>query len=660
MRSTGGGRGAGACRRSRRNGADKGPAARRTFDERPAALAPAARSPAAARARDRVDPRRPSRGGRPRRGARRTTRRVRCALTEAWRDVIARDARLRRRRRHGVRRRSYERIANSVDRRHKLRRARCRSSTWPPPARASRPILSSSRRACANSTRTRSWSTLSSARLTACGRRTAKCTSSPPTARRSTNCATAATPTCRSSSERARTRACGNSPRCSTRWTSSSRASKPGFLSASAAGSLKLKSGLEVKLPEIDPQAAIATLLRLHRQSRILDRDVLALDLRVAGARVRAAVAGRRRPNGSTPMRRKKEGSHELPAAPAAHASDSGAQERDPVGSRHRRLENRLPDRAVDARWSRRARCAAEPTDARCSASAISVRTGSRAARSSIFRRRNMRRDSRSTRPSAWRASRSAASSSTCRAASSRRSALAPRLALRGKTVSEHDIHRVLEAASAANARPGRTVLHALPTTYSLDATRDVHDPKGMIGEELGVDLHVASCNSAAARNLMLVVERCHLRVEAMVATPYAAGLSTLVDDEAELGAAVVDFGGGTTTVGVFSGGRLIHVDAVAVGGIHVTQGYRARPQRVDDRRRAAKRRSTAPVSRRRRTTANRSPSTGSATTWIIPAICRNPSSCGSSVHASRRSSNSCATGCAPPGMPRRRAAGWS
>jgi cell division protein FtsA len=70
----------------------------------------------------------------------------------------------------------------------------------------------------------------------------------------------------------------------------------------------------------------------------------------------------------------------------------------------------------------------------------------------------------------------------------------------------------------------------------------------------------------------MLVIERCHLRVEAMVATPYAAGLSTLVDDEAELGAAVVDFGGGSTSVGVFSGGRLVHVDAVALGGGHVTR----------------------------------------------------------------------------------------
>ena len=146
------------------------------------------------------------------------------------------------------------------------------------------------------------------------------------------------------------------------------------------------------------------------------------------------------------------------------------------------------------------------------------------------------------------------------------------KVSTRGKTVSEHDIHRVLQAAAAANAQPGRAVMHALPTGFSLDATRDVRDPRGMVGEELGVDLHVASCESAAARNLMLVIERCHLRVEAMVATPYAAGLSTLVDDEAELGAAVVDFGGGSTTVGVFSGGRLIHVDAVAVGGIHVTR----------------------------------------------------------------------------------------
>jgi cell division protein FtsA len=69
----------------------------------------------------------------------------------------------------------------------------------------------------------------------------------------------------------------------------------------------------------------------------------------------------------------------------------------------------------------------------------------------------------------------------------------------------------------------------------------------------------------------MLAVERCHLGVEAVIATPYAAGLSALVEDEADMGCAVVDLGGGTTSVGIFSAGHLVHVDALAVGGHHVT-----------------------------------------------------------------------------------------
>jgi cell division protein FtsA len=145
------------------------------------------------------------------------------------------------------------------------------------------------------------------------------------------------------------------------------------------------------------------------------------------------------------------------------------------------------------------------------------------------------------------------------------------KIAIHGKAVGEREIHRVLEAASAASARAGRAVLHAAPMGFWIDATQGVRDPKGMVGAELGAELHVASCDAAAARNMMLAVERCHLRVEAMVATPYAAGLSSLVDDEAELGAALIDFGGGSTSVGVFAGGRLAHVDAVAVGGNHIT-----------------------------------------------------------------------------------------
>lgn len=147
----------------------------------------------------------------------------------------------------------------------------------------------------------------------------------------------------------------------------------------------------------------------------------------------------------------------------------------------------------------------------------------------------------------------------------------AANVALRGGSVSDRDMRRALEAASAHALHPGRAILHALPTSYSLDNQGDILDPAGMIGDSLGVSMHVVGADGAAARNLMLAVERCHLDIEAVVSTPYAAGLSALVDDEAEMGSIVIDMGGGTTSIGVFSRGHLMHVDAIAVGGHHIT-----------------------------------------------------------------------------------------
>ncbi len=140
-----------------------------------------------------------------------------------------------------------------------------------------------------------------------------------------------------------------------------------------------------------------------------------------------------------------------------------------------------------------------------------------------------------------------------------------------GRPVADSDLHRVREAAARGAARPGRSVLHALPNGYALDAMTGVDEPRGMIGDELGAAMHVVSCDDAAARNLMLAIERCHLDVEAMVAAPYAASLAVLVDDEKELGATVIDLGGGTTTLGIFHDGALTHVDGFAIGGRHVT-----------------------------------------------------------------------------------------
>jgi cell division protein FtsA len=140
-----------------------------------------------------------------------------------------------------------------------------------------------------------------------------------------------------------------------------------------------------------------------------------------------------------------------------------------------------------------------------------------------------------------------------------------------GSAVSENDIARVLAAGSHHSLRDGRAVLHSLPVGYSIDGVSGIRDPRGMLGNRLGVDMHVATTDVAAARNLMLAVERCHLDVEAMAASPYVAGLAVLADDEADLGAAVVDMGAGTTTIAAFQAGQLVHIDGFALGGHHVT-----------------------------------------------------------------------------------------
>lgn len=144
-------------------------------------------------------------------------------------------------------------------------------------------------------------------------------------------------------------------------------------------------------------------------------------------------------------------------------------------------------------------------------------------------------------------------------------------VSLDGQEVEKTDIVRVLKAVNSRSVRPERSIIHALPIGYALDGQKGIRDPKGMVGEKLGVDVAVISAETLAMRNLELVLHRCHLQIEALVATPYASGLASLVDDEAQLGVACIDFGGATTTVSVFNDGHLVYADAIAIGGHHLT-----------------------------------------------------------------------------------------
>src|ERR1700677_2520822 len=142
---------------------------------------------------------------------------------------------------------------------------------------------------------------------------------------------------------------------------------------------------------------------------------------------------------------------------------------------------------------------------------------------------------------------------------------------IRGGAVTAADVARITSTGMHHATGEGRTVLHALPVGYALDGVKRIRDPRGMVARQFGVDMNVVTVEATVARNLMLVVERCHLNVEAMAASPYVAGLSVLTDDEADLGAAVGEMGAGTTTIATYSGGRFVHASGFAVGGHHIT-----------------------------------------------------------------------------------------
>lgn len=142
---------------------------------------------------------------------------------------------------------------------------------------------------------------------------------------------------------------------------------------------------------------------------------------------------------------------------------------------------------------------------------------------------------------------------------------------LGGHEADASDIRRVLAAGAKQAQAAEREVVHSIPVGYTLDGERGIRDPRGMIGDTLGVDMHVVTGDGAPLRNLEHCINRAHLSVDRMVATPYASGLAALVNDEAEMGAACIDIGGGTATISVFSGGKFVYADAIPIGGNHIT-----------------------------------------------------------------------------------------
>ena len=140
-----------------------------------------------------------------------------------------------------------------------------------------------------------------------------------------------------------------------------------------------------------------------------------------------------------------------------------------------------------------------------------------------------------------------------------------------GREITDAEMQRVLEQGHLMREPGDRHVIHSVPVAFSIDDSPGIRDPRGMFGQRLGVNMHVVTASAAAVRNHGSAIGRSHLDIDALVVSPYAAGLSCLVEDEIALGVTVIDMGGGTTTIGVFFDGNLLHADYVPVGGSHVT-----------------------------------------------------------------------------------------
>ena len=144
-------------------------------------------------------------------------------------------------------------------------------------------------------------------------------------------------------------------------------------------------------------------------------------------------------------------------------------------------------------------------------------------------------------------------------------------VSIAGHEIGEIDLRRAKERNFQIEQPEDRELIHCLPVGYAIDGNRGIHDPRGMFGERLGVSFHHISAAVGPARNLKTCVARCHLEIEELVASPYAAGLSCLVEDEKDLGVTLVDMGAGTTTIAVFYDGQVVFTDSVPAGGGHVT-----------------------------------------------------------------------------------------
>ncbi len=142
---------------------------------------------------------------------------------------------------------------------------------------------------------------------------------------------------------------------------------------------------------------------------------------------------------------------------------------------------------------------------------------------------------------------------------------------IRDREVSQSDVDRVIETARAVNISTDQQILHVLPQEFIIDGQEGVREPQGMSGVRLEVKVHIVTGAVSAAQNIVKCVRRCGLEVQDLILQPLASSMAVLNDDEKELGVCLVDIGGGTTDLAVFTRGAIQHTAVIPIAGDQIT-----------------------------------------------------------------------------------------
>ncbi len=145
-------------------------------------------------------------------------------------------------------------------------------------------------------------------------------------------------------------------------------------------------------------------------------------------------------------------------------------------------------------------------------------------------------------------------------------------IALHKGVVTEHDVASVLAACETPDFGRGREVLHAQPVNFAVDHRSGLADPRDHAGNRLACDMHVLTVDGDLIGNLVQCIRRCDLELAGIASSAYASARASLIEDEQELGAACIDFGGGGTSVSIFIKKHMIFADNVRIGGNLITQ----------------------------------------------------------------------------------------